>query len=138
MMFHMKTRTEKVIDVHDWDDLVEKTYGRKYVLQQQNGCMDRRRVRITIPDVDNAYDDEMHDEIPEIINHDIMGVKFAKWLERDPKQSLKDEAKGERDDQWGIDLWWERNFYPDLQTVANDLHSKGLVEAGDYTIDIDW
>lgn len=22
--------------------------------------------------------------------------------------------------------------------VANDLHAKGLIDAGDYTIDIDW
>jgi hypothetical protein len=134
----MKIRTEKVIAASDWDSLVEKTYGRKYILQQQEGCMERRRIHITIPDMDNVNDDYMNDEIPEIINHDIMGVKFSKWLERDPKQNLKDEAKGERVDQWGIDLWWERNFYPDLQTVANDLHLKGLIEAGNYTIDIDW
>jgi hypothetical protein len=29
----------------------------------------------------------------------------------------------------------ERNFYPDVQMVANDLYSKGLVAAGKYEID---
>jgi hypothetical protein len=35
-------------------------------------------------------------------------------------------------------MWWERNFYPDIQIVANDLHSKDLLEAGTYIIEIDW
>ena len=33
---------------------------------------------------------------------------------------------------------WERNFYPNIQAVANDLYKKGLLETGDYWIDIDW
>ena len=36
------------------------------------------------------------------------------------------------------ELWWERNFYPDVSMIINDLHSKGLLPAGDYSIDIDW
>jgi hypothetical protein len=35
-------------------------------------------------------------------------------------------------------MWWDRNFYPNLQMVANDLHEKGLLAAGDYIISIDW
>jgi hypothetical protein len=35
-------------------------------------------------------------------------------------------------------MFWERNFYPDTYTVANDLYDKGLIEAGDYIINIDW
>jgi len=27
---------------------------------------------------------------------------------------------------------------PNIQRVANDLHTKGLLEAGKYIIDIDW
>ena len=58
--------------------------------------------------------------------------------EYNSKQVLNSEEKGFRKDQWAIDLWWERNFYPNIQMVANDLHSKGLLEAGEYTINIDW
>jgi len=63
-----------------------------------------------------------------------MGVSFASWLKRNPKSPLSSGRK----DASGIDLWWSRNFYPDIQMVANDLHAKGLLEAGEYTIDIDW
>lgn len=64
-----------------------------------------------------------------------MGVKFKTWLDRDPKKLLKN-----KDDQndFSLELFWDRNFYPDVQTVANDLHKKGLIEADDYIIDIDW
>ena len=54
-----------------------------------------------------------------------MGVSFAAWL------VFSKQA-------WKIAMWWERNFYPDVQMIANDLHSKGLLQAGKYLIDIDW
>jgi len=126
-------KNKKVIEVQDWNDLVEKTYGRMYNLQQQEGCQDRGSVNITIPSDSN--DSEMHDSIPEEVNGEEMGVKFAVWLARDPKQPLSCK---DREVEWMINLFWKRNFYPDLQTVANDLHKKGLIEAGDYTINIDW
>jgi len=132
----MKIRTEKVVDVSEWDALVMETYGKVYSFQQQDGCQSRGVRHLTVPS-DEDYDDEMPNEIPEIVNGPVEGIKFAKWLERDPKQPLKGE-KGDREDQWGIDLWWERNFYPCLGTVANDLHKKGLLEAGEYMINIDW
>ena len=95
----------------------------------------------------------MHDEIPELINNEkMMGVKFSIWLNRDPKAPLNptdDQLKscnyyfGENRDEWcknpsHINLFYERNFYPELQAVANDLHAEGLIEAGDYSINIDW
>jgi hypothetical protein len=39
---------------------------------------------------------------------------------------------------WSVAMWWERNFYPDVQMIANDLHAKGLLDAGEYVINIDW
>lgn len=126
----ISTRTEQVIDVGDWDQLVIDTYGKPYSFQQQDGCKERQRVKITIPQ--EAYDYE-NDIVPEVVNHEDMGVSFKAWLERDPKKSLPDE-KG----SWSLGLWWERNFYPDVQMIANDLYEKGLIEAGTYTIDIDW
>jgi hypothetical protein len=143
-----------MIDSFDWDKLVSDTYGRTYCFQQQDGCQGRGTVGLTIPS-EYTEDEEMHDSIPEIINGNKMGVKFQVWLDRDPKQPLnpsKEELKkcnyywGETEedeiewkkDESHINLFWERNFYPDLQMVANDLHKKGLIEAGDYIIDIDW
>ncbi len=62
-----------------------------------------------------------------------MGVKFAAWLARDPLKPV-----GSHKEKWEIELFWARNFYPDIETVANDLHKKGLLKAGKYTINIDW
>ena len=132
----MKIRTEKIIDEWDWNDLVRKTYEKPYHFQQQNDCRDRGLYPLTVPCED--YDSYMNDEIPEIVNGPEEGVKFAVWLARDPKQPLNDKTDDCRADQWAIDLWWERNFYPDIQTIANDLHKRGLLEAGEYMINIDW
>lgn len=126
----VKTRTEQVIDVGDWNQLVIDTYGKPYSFQQQDGCKARQRVTITIPD--EPYDYEKF-TIPEIVNHEDMGVSFRAWLERDPVQNISNQKY-----DYQLSLWWHRNFYPDVQMIANDLHSKGLIEAGTYTIDIDW
>ena len=127
----MKIKNIKVIDMNDWNDLVQKTYGRIYDFQQQDGCKERGLSHITIPS--EAYNDFENDTIPEVINGEEMGVSFKAWLERDPNQKA---------DEWTSDsslsLFWERNFYPDIQMVANDLHSKGLIKSGEYYINIDW
>ena len=60
-----------------------------------------------------------------------MGVSFAAWLARSPKKRIPN-------DNDYLSMWWERNFYPDLQMVANDLHRKGNLPDGDYVINIDW
>lgn len=128
----ISTRTELVIDVGDWDKLVTETYQRPYSFQQQDGCKDRQRVRLTVPEDAWDYDNE---SIPEVVNGDEMGVSFKAWLERDPAQKIPNPHSFDYD---ATDLFWTRNFYPDVQMVANDLYAKGLIEAGDYVIDIDW
>ena len=74
----------------------------------------------------------MHDSIPEEINGDEMGVKFAVWLARDPKAPVNGRT------DYAIDMFWERNFYPNIDVIANDMHKKGLIEEGNYIIDINW
>lgn len=128
----IKYKTTKVISVQDWDALVRETFGRPYRFQQQDGCKERQRVHIETPS-EFTEDNEMNDEIPEIVNGEVMGIKFEKWLERDPSQPIVNQAYN-----WQLGLFWERNFYPDIYTIANDLHSKGLIDAGEYEIDIDW
>lgn len=124
--------TKKYVDVNIWNKLVEDTYGRPYNFQQQDGCRDRGIYNITIPS-SFTNDNEMNGSIPEVVNGDEMGVKFKIWLDRDPKQPIP----GQRH-EYELLLFWERNFYPDIETIANDLYEKGLLEAGDYTINIDW
>lgn len=127
----LKSKTEKFVDVQDFDALVTETYGKPYRFQQQNGCQDRGVYYLTVPDP-NAEDFE-DDEIPEVINGQEMGVSFSSWLKRDPK-----EWNGESGDERFLDLFWGRNFYPAIEVLANDLHSKGLIETGEYVINIDW
>ena len=126
----MKTRTEIVIDVDDWDKLVMETYKRPYSFQQQNGCQERGNFYLTIPGEAEDFEASV---IPEEVNGEEMGVSFAAWLARDPMQKIKGQ-------EYDFDrtLWWERNFYPDIQMIANDLHAMGLLDSGKYTINIDW
>lgn len=127
----MRTRTEQVIDLQDWDALVEATYGRPYSFQQQDGCKGRGKERLTVS-LDDP-DDYEEDTVPDEINGDEMGVSFKAWLARDPKEW--NGAEG--DDRW-LDLFWGRNFYPTAESIGHDLLKRGLIEAGEYVIDIDW
>ena len=117
------------IRVNDFDDLVTSIYNRDYVFQQQDGCKDKELVAISVPADPEDYE---NDSVPEIVNHEDMGVSFSAWLARDPEQLLPGDNK------WSTKLWWNRNFYPHVSMIINDLHSKGLLPAGDYFIDIDW
>jgi hypothetical protein len=127
----VRTRVEQVIDVSDWDNLVESTYGRPYSFQQQDGCKERGRAHLTVS-LDEP-DDYENESVPDVINGDEMGVSFEAWLARDPK-----EWNGEGGEDRYIGLFWERNFYPTVEAVAHDLCKRGLIEEGEYVIDIDW
>lgn len=134
----LKVKNKQVISVQDWDEFVSHTYGRPYNLQQQNGCMSRGTIEIEV--TGEEFDEFENDTIPEIVtisaeivNGKEMGVSFKAWLERDPKQPLKDQEF-----DFELSLWWKRNFYPSLETVANDLCKRGLLKPGEYIINIDW
>lgn len=134
----LKYKIERVVDVSDWDELVMDTYKKSYSFQQQDGCKSRGVVHITIPEECEDYGEL---EIPYKINGDDMCVNFKVWL----NTSIEDintkfeEVNGKPESYPGQnDLFWERNFYPAVQMIANDLFEKGLIEAGDYTINIDW
>jgi hypothetical protein len=140
----MKITQKNVVSVQEWDVLVKETYKRPYNFQQQNRCKNRGTYKLTIP---NRSEDFPNNSIPEIVNGDQMGVSFKAWLARDPKQPLKlsqkdkklgDFQKNIETEQWCIDLWWKRSFYPNISMVANDLYAKGLLPAGEYLINIDW
>jgi len=127
----IKLTTKQVIEVGDWDEFVEETYGRRYSFQQQDGCKSRGNGGIDVPEED--FFDFENDSIPEIVNGEQMGVSFSAWLKRDPKQKMENQKY-----DFELDLWWRRNFYPDVSMIINDLHSRGLLPAGKYVINIDW
>lgn len=134
-MAKLKTNTRTTIDLHDWNTFVQETYGRPYDFQQQDGCKDRGTEYFTVDEVFEPVEEDTYDNdtIPEDVDTQEMGVSFKGWLARDPKQPL---IKQEYD--FELDSWWTRNFYPSLDMVVNDLHSKGLLKPGQYMIVIDW
>lgn len=126
----MKITNVKMIDVSDWDKFVKDTYGRPYKFQQQNGGRDRGVFSLTVPEDANDFENET---VPEVVNGDKMGVSFKAWLDRDPKKPIP----GQKYD-FELAFWWERNFYPDIQMVANNLYKIGKLKKGEYLINIDW
>lgn len=126
----LKYKNVKTIDVDDWDNLVEKTYGKIYSFQQQDGCKERQMWGITVPS--DEYDFEAT-EMPFEVNGSEEGISFETWLNTTPEDTAK-----HFDSEWENRLFWDRNFYPEVGMVINDLHKKGLIEAGEYNIDIDW
>jgi hypothetical protein len=126
-----------IIDVSDWDNLIRTTYGKTYRFQQQDGCKDRHTFYFSVP-VDERFetidDIESHlpDSIPEVVNGNEMEVKFQSWLSKD--SNLYPEGM----DEFWRRLFWSRNFYPNFNTIVNDLYTRGFIEAGEYGINIDW
>lgn len=127
----MKIKTIKQIDLSEWDGLVEQTYGKIYSFQQQDGCQPRGIVDITVPS--NYAEDFENTEIPFEVNGYEMGVSFETWLNTTPEETLK-YFQNDFENR----LFWDRNFYPSIDMIINDLYSKGLLEEGEYQINIDW
>ena len=132
----IKYTTIKQIDIFDWDDLVKKVYNKPYNLQQQNGCYDDgENIEIDI-DLKNPCED-LYEEITNIplkVDGKEKGVSFNTWLETDPK------TLGLSEWEYGYEkgLFWDRNFYPDVNYLAQDLCRRGYIEEGSYTIKIWW
>lgn len=129
----MKINTIKSIDCSEWDKVVVQTYGKPYHFQQQDGCQSRGVVSFTVPQT--LPFDYPNETVEETLDTEEMGVSFDAWLKRDPNQPLEKESSKA---DWVVKLWWERNFYPNVEMVANDLYVRGLLEAGTYKIIIDW
>ncbi len=121
-----------IVDCGDWDALVMKTYGKPYCFQQQDGCQDRG-LTYTIDPTNPDPEDYTHSWLPEEINGPDMGVSFKAWLARDPK-----EWNGEPEEKRFVNMFWERNFYPHVESLASDLYKKGLIPADKFQIEIDW
>lgn len=128
----LKTNKINMVELQDWDELVSNTYNKVYSFQQQDGCKYRGLVHMTIP---SEYDDDdvYSETIPEEVNGSEMGVKFDSWLKRDRNLPFADGCE-----DWELEMFWERNFYPCPNKLADDLYKKGLIEKGKYIINIDW
>jgi hypothetical protein len=143
-----------VIDDNDWDELITQVYSKPYCLQQQGKCRSRGFIEFT--PFNEWNDDELnaHKSIPEVLNGGETGIAFDVWLSRDPKEPLnptklefntaiypyKDISMDDYcKDSKNITDFWVGSFYPCLQSLADDLCNKGILEKGvKYAIKIDW
>jgi len=127
----LKSKMKKIVNVQDWNDFVEETYGKIYNFQQQDGCKDRGDVEsFSVPESGDYEYDYENDEIPSIeVNGEEAGVSFKSWLNQDERFF---------DEDWKERLFWERNFYPHISMIINDLYARGLLKAGKFSIEIDW
>lgn len=131
----LKYKLKRVIEVGDWDQLVTETYGKPYSFQQQDGCKSRGVYNFEVPNKWGVEDYE-NDSIPFEINGEEMGVSFKSWLETSEEDIKAQFPEGES--RFGLNLFWDRNFYPHVDMIIDDLYKKGLLEEGEYTINIDW
>jgi len=127
----MRKKQVSIVDVQEFDKLVKETYGKPYSFQQQDGCKDRGIFYFTIPVTD--LEDIDRTEIPVELNGNIMGVSFETW--RNTPSNKFDENFNT---SWKTKLFWHRNFYPDVSMILDNLYKRGLLEKGEYGIDIDW
>ncbi len=130
-MKKLKTTNIIRIEYRDLCKFVSETYNKVYNFQQQDGCKSRGTETFSVP---NAYPDDFEcTQIPFEVNGDEMGISFETWLNTSP-----DDTKKHFGSDWENEMFWERNFYPHIDMVLNDLYNKGLLDAGVYDIKIDW
>ena len=117
-------KTIKVIDYLDWDRLVQETYNKDYCIQQQEGCMVKGLIKLQVSKTPSDFDTDRTR-----LKFGEMGVNFNTWLETEfgKTPNLINEV-----------IYWKRNFYPLLEILASDLCKKGLIDEGEYFINIDW
>lgn len=118
-----------MFEVDEWDDLVTSTYGRFYRFQQQDGCKDKGIYYFKVPML--YMEDYEEKEIPEKVNGEVMGTSFKAWLKRDSNTP-------EFHYDYERNLFWARNFYPNVTMIIKDLENKGILKEGEYIINIDW
>lgn len=134
-MTKIRYKEIRQIDVDDFDNFVEETFGRPYCFQQQDGCKDRGTFEFSIPQIWGCEDFD-NDTIPEVVNGDVRGVSFKAWLARDPQQKLDTEDEWDR--EHGLDLFWNRSFYPSVDMIIDYIEKNKILPEGNYQIKIDW
>jgi hypothetical protein len=120
----MRIKSVKLIDETEFSQLVREAYGRPYRLQQQDHCMGQNEIElITIPDEGIDIDDPQ---------------RFEEWRDAEAPESRGVDQFGDMRWDWEVELHWEREFYPPLQELVNDMYERSLLPQGDYAIRAYW
>ena len=128
----MRYETMRYVQVSDLDNFIKETYKRPYSFQQQRGCQARGTQNVKVP-IEGLEDCDEGYNVEDVLENPWDGVSLKDWLERDPKEKIKDS-----DNDGTLERFWERNFFPDIEILFDDLFKKGLIEEGEYVINIDW
>jgi hypothetical protein len=124
----LKIEDVKLIWESELSELVTKTYGRPYSLQQQDEMMAQDTIlRVRVPEGLEPWN-ESYDENPE--GYTPLPT-LARW-------AATETPAEHRFPSYREEMWWHRNFYPCRDEVLGDLHDKGLLPAGDYVIHCWW
>lgn len=98
---------------------VSELYGRPYQLQQQGDMLAQESsVALIVPE-------------PEDWNEN---PSLAEWLAATPPE---EQGLG-LSELLNEEMRWERQYYPSLEAVGNDLHARGLLDVGYYIIHVSW
>lgn len=107
----------------EFSDLVRKIYGRPYQFQQQGDMMGQDTIyRFSVPATP--------------LGDHWQAVPFQQWLDADPPTPATDG--GFDRDRFSEELRWDREFYPEVEDVINDLHRRGLIDEGEYAMHVWW
>lgn len=110
----------KLISETELSRRVSELFGRPYQLQQQGDMLGQNSVVLM--------------QVPE--EPDDVGLpSLAEWSSRDVNQKPPGVAW---DRDYLREMWWHREFYPDLQEVLNELHRLGELPEGEYAIHVSW
>lgn len=123
----LKTSTRQIIDIRDFDNLVEETYGRPYSLQQQNFMGQETYYDFEVPESWDGWDFDGFEGYP---------VPFKEWCEADPEIDPKTGRPWSP--SYEKRLHWEREFYPDFEELMHDLNLRGELDPGKYSIHVWW
>lgn len=119
-----KLTGKQVIVIHEleFSELVREVYGRPYQFQQQEFMGQKTYYEFSVP----AHP----------LGDHYKAVPFQEWLEATPPGPAE---PGKFDSELFTEgLRWEREFYPEMEEIVNDLHQKGLIDPGEYALHIWW
>lgn len=123
----MKTKTVKIAEVNDFDELVMNTYGIPYNFQQQGGCKNTSIEYFCFP----FNGDYTNTTLPFEINGKTRGISFEVWKNHD-----MEELKKMFSDDWEVGMFYARNFYPHIERLLQDLVDKELISGKCFGIEI--
>ena len=107
-----------VLHESEFSNLVRQTFERPYSLQQQGDMHSQESfIRFDVP-AELEWEHE---------------PSLETWLATTPPDP-EDHSMAAFTNR----LRWDREFYPDLQDIANELHARGQLDAGTYVLHVWW